>query len=42
MASPLDKLFASLSRPRRKPRVMVIVQTERGQIAVPADSILRK
>ena len=33
---PLDKLLAALS-PRRKAPVMVIVQTERGQVAVPAD-----
>ncbi len=36
---PLDKLIASLTRPRRKARVMVVVQTERGQVAVPADAL---
>ena len=40
MASrPLDKLITSLTRPRRKARVMVVVQTERGQVAVPADRV---
>lgn len=40
MASrPLDKLLASLAKPRRKARVMVVVQTERGQVAVPADAL---
>ena len=34
---PLDKLIGFLTR--RKPRVMVIVQTERGQVAVPADQL---
>ena len=37
--SPLEKLLASLAKPRRKARVMVIVQTERGQVAVPADTL---
>ena len=37
--SPLDKLLASLGKPRGKARVMVVVQTERGQIAVPADTL---
>ena len=37
--SPLDKLLASLGKPRRKARVMVVVQTERGQVAVPADTL---
>lgn len=42
MASrPLHKLLASLGHPRRKPRVLVVVQTERGQVTVPAD-VLRK
>ena len=40
MASrPLDKLLASIAKPRRKARVMVVVQTERGQVAVPADTL---
>lgn len=36
MARPLDKLIAAI---RRRPRVMVVVQTERGQVAVPADTL---
>jgi hypothetical protein len=36
--SPFDKLLA-LVNSRRKARVMVIVQTERGQVAVPADTL---
>ncbi len=40
MASrPLDKLLASLAKPRGRARVMVVVQTERGQVSVPADSL---
>ena len=38
MASrPLDKVLAALFPRRPKARVMVVVQTERGQVAVPAD-----
>ena len=36
---PLDKLLAAIAKPRRKARVMVVVQTERGQVAVPADTL---
>ena len=36
---PLEKLLAALAKPRRKARVMVVVQTERGQVAVPADKV---
>jgi hypothetical protein len=36
---PLDKLLGALAKPRRKARVMVVVQTERGQVAVPADTL---
>jgi len=36
---PLDKLLAALTRPRRKARLMVVVQTERGQVTVPADAL---
>ncbi len=36
---PLDKLLTALAKPRRKARVMVVVQTERGQVAVPADAL---
>ncbi len=41
---PLDKIVSALTKPRRKARVMVVVQTERGQVAVPADTVrsLRK
>ena len=35
---PLDTLLAAVRRPRRKP-VMVIVQTEKGQVAMPADAL---
>lgn len=34
---PLDKLLSALGR--RKPQVLVVVQTERGQVAVPADRL---
>lgn len=37
MTRPLDKLLAALRR--RRPRVMVVVQTERGQVAVPAETL---
>ena len=36
---PLHKLLAAIAKPRRKVRVTVVVQTERGQVAVPADSL---
>ena len=36
---PLAKLLASLAKPRRRAWVMVVVQTERGQVAVPADAL---
>ena len=39
MASrPLQKLLDALTGRRRAP-VMVVVQTERGQVAVPADEL---
>jgi hypothetical protein len=36
-ASPFDKLRALLPARRPKRRVIVVVQTSRGQVAVPAD-----
>jgi hypothetical protein len=37
--SPLDKLRAILPARRPKAQVLVVVQTSRGQIAVPADAL---
>lgn len=37
---PLDKLLAALGG--RKPQVLVVVQTERGQVAVPADRLRKQ
>ena len=40
MASLLDKLLTALGA--RKPQVLVVVQTERGQVAVPADHLRKQ
>lgn len=36
---PLDKLIAVLRTRRRKPPVVVVVQTERGQVTVPQSEL---
>lgn len=38
---PFHKLLATIAPRRRRPRVTVVVQTERGQVTVPAD-VLRE
>ncbi len=39
MARTLDKLLARLGPRRRRERLLVVVQTERGQVAVPAQAL---
>jgi len=39
--TPLDKLRALLPARRPKRQVLVVVQTERGQVVVPLDQLRR-
>jgi hypothetical protein len=37
----LDRILTALGFPARKAPILVVVQTERGQVVVPADSLKR-